>query len=300
MSKKNPNNHSGVIALERRSTSYIARSEGGLFSAEDFNFACGIGPGRLFMECLSLSSATRRDDEDDDDIGSDDRTSQISRCCSVTSGTRRQTANSSRFFSRSLSGVPFSGNPRQFRGSMSNNTARFGPKSRVLLYAPPSTVGGSALALHYANIIIVIEKLLCYPHLVGEEARNDLYLMLPTSIRKALKTNLKSYMNGLAIYDAPLAHGWKERLEETLKWLSPLAHNMIRWQSERNFEQQQQVVTRANVLLLQTLFFCDCKMTEAAICELLVGLNYICWYEHQQNALLDCASSFDLEDYMEW
>lgn len=183
---------------------------------------------------------------------------------------------------------------------MSNNTARFGPKSRVLLYAPPSTVGGSALALHYANIIIVIEKLLCYPHLVGEEARNDLYLMLPTSIRKALKTNLKSYMNGLAIYDAPLAHGWKERLEETLKWLSPLAHNMIRWQSERNFEQQQQVVTRANVLLLQTLFFCDCKMTEAAICELLVGLNYICWYEHQQNALLDCASSFDLEDYMEW
>nr|GME02020.1 uncharacterized protein LOC109176198 isoform X2 [Ipomoea batatas] len=246
LSKKNPNNHSGVIALERRSTSYIARSEGGLFSAEDFNFACGIGPGR------------------------------------------------------SLSGVPFSGNPRQFRGSMSNNTARFGPKSRVLLYAPPSTVGGSALALHYANIIIVIEKLLCYPHLVGEEARNDLYLMLPTSIRKALKTNLKSYMNGLAIYDAPLAHGWKERLEETLKWLSPLAHNMIRWQSERNFEQQQQVVTRANVLLLQTLFFCDCKMTEAAICELLVGLNYICWYEHQQNALLDCASSFDLEDYMEW
>ncbi|XP_019181195.1 PREDICTED: uncharacterized protein LOC109176198 isoform X2 [Ipomoea nil] len=291
LSKKNPSNHSGVIGrtLERRrSTSYLAqsglqRSEGGLFSAEDFNFACGIGPGRLFMECLSLSSATRRDDDDDD----------VSRCCSVTSGTRRQTPNSSRFFTRSLSGIPF-------RGSMSNNNARFGPKTRVLFYAPPSTVGGSALSLHYANIIIVIEKLLCYPHLVGEEARNDLYLMLPTSIRKALKTNLKSYMNGLAIYDAPLAHGWKERLEGTLEWLSPLAHNMIRWQSERNFEQQQQVVTRANVLLLQTLFFCDCKMTEAAICELLVGLNYICWYEHQQNALLDCASSFDLEDYVEW
>ena len=29
--------------------------------------------------------------------------------------------------------------------------------------APPSTVGGSALALHYANIVIIIDKLLHYP-----------------------------------------------------------------------------------------------------------------------------------------
>ncbi|KAK6161361.1 hypothetical protein DH2020_004742 [Rehmannia glutinosa] len=67
----------------------------------------------------------------------------------------------------------------------------------------------------------------------------------------------------------------------------------------RNFEQQQ-IVTRANVLLLQTLYFADREKTEAAICEVLVGLNYICRYEQQQNALLDCASSFDFEDCMEW
>ncbi|PPR99476.1 hypothetical protein GOBAR_AA21200 [Gossypium barbadense] len=182
-------------------------------------------------------------------------------------------------------------------GVLSN--AQFGPKSRLALYASPSTVGGSALALHYANVIIVIEKLLRYPLLVGEEARDDLYQMLPTSLRLSLRTNLKSYVKNLAIYDAPLAHDWKDTLDRILSWLAPLAHNMIRWQSERNFEQLQ-IVARTNVLLLQTLYFADREKTEAAICELLVGLNYICRYEHQQNALLDCASSFDFEDCMEW
>ncbi|KAK9931064.1 hypothetical protein M0R45_018360 [Rubus argutus] len=179
------------------------------------------------------------------------------------------------------------------------NGSQFGPKSRLMVYAPPSTVGGSALALHYANVIIVVEKLLRYPYLVGEEARDDLYHMLPTSLRLSLRTNLKSYVKNLAIYDAPLAHDWKETLDGILRWLAPLAHNMIRWQSERNFEQQQ-IVARTHVLLLQTLYFADRKKTEAAICQLLVGLNYICRYEHQQNALLDCASSFDFEDCMEW
>ncbi|KAK8682207.1 hypothetical protein V6N13_054600 [Hibiscus sabdariffa] len=44
----------------------------------------------------------------------------------------------------------------------------FGPKFAA--YASPTTVGGSALALHYANVIIVIEKLLHHPHLVGESS----------------------------------------------------------------------------------------------------------------------------------
>ncbi|KAF9619263.1 hypothetical protein IFM89_006450 [Coptis chinensis] len=61
-----------------------------------------------------------------------------------------------------------------------------------------------ALALHYANIIIVIEKAVRYPHLVGDEARDDLYQMLPTSLRMSPRTNLKSYAKNLSIYDAPL------------------------------------------------------------------------------------------------
>ena len=280
--------HSGLIergsVQQRRVTNFKSqfnsrRGELGLFRAEDFNFPCATSPGRLFMDCLSLSSSVSK--FDDDDVDYEGRSSQVSRV--GCGGLKRENLNLN--------------NSDCVNGSQIG--AQFGPKSRITVYAPPSTVGGSALALHYANIIIVIEKLLRYPHLVGEEARDDLYQMLPTSLRKSLRTNLKSYVKNLAIYDAPLAHDWKDTLDRILRWLAPLAHNMIRWQSERNFEQHQ-IVTRTNVLLLQTLYFADREKTEAAICELLVGLNYICRYEHQQNALLDCASSFDFEDCMEW
>lgn len=248
------------------------------------------------MECLSLSSSASK--VDDDYVSHDDQSSQISGGFRVASVLTREQTSLSGCYSRSQNGDPFSEDPGQFKvGSM--NGTRFWLKSRLLAYAPPNTIGGSALALHYANVIIVIEKLLFYPHLVGQEARDDLYQMLPTSLRKTLKANLKSYVKDMAIYDAPLAHDWRERLDGMLKWLAPLAHNMIRWQSERNFERQQ-IVTRTNVLLLQTLYFADREKTEAAICQLLVGLNYICGYEHQQNALLDCASSFDIEGSMEW
>ncbi|GAA0154059.1 hypothetical protein LIER_37795 [Lithospermum erythrorhizon] len=266
------------------------RSEGGLFGPDDFNFACGIGPGRLFMECLSLSSSASKVDDDNDDVGYDDQSSQISGCFSVTSGAKREQPDLSGFFDQSLS--------RQSKGA-TTNVSKLGTKSRILVHASPNTVGGSALALHYANIIIVIEKLLRYPHLVGEEARDDLYQMLPISVRKTLKSRLRSYVKSLAIYDAPLAHDWKAKIEVVLQGIAPLAHNMIRWQSEHNFEQHQ-IVKRTNVLLIQTLYFADRIKTEDAICEVLVGLNYVCRYELQQNALLDCTSSFDLEENMDW
>ncbi|KAL1192720.1 Protein PSK SIMULATOR 1 [Cardamine amara subsp. amara] len=226
----------------------------------DFNFPCGTNPGRLFMECLAMN---RTIDDDDDEDG-------IARVSIPLSGARMV------------------------------RTSKFGFKSKLTQHASASTIGGSALSLHYANVVIVVEKLLKYPHLIGEEARDDLYQMLPTSLKTTLKANLRSYLKNISIYDAPLAHDWKETIDGILSWLAPLAHNMIRWQSERNFEQHNQIVKRTNVLLLQTLYFADREKTEAAICKLLVGLNYICHYEQQQNALLDCASSFDYEDCFEW
>lgn len=93
----------------------------------------------------------------DNDVGTDDRSSQISGCCSVSSGMKRSPGS-----------IRFSGDTRQLKSCVSD-AAKHGPKSRITLYAPPTTVGGSALALHYANVIIVVEKLLQYPHLVGDE-----------------------------------------------------------------------------------------------------------------------------------
>ncbi|OIW01436.1 hypothetical protein TanjilG_11154 [Lupinus angustifolius] len=305
---KKTGSHSGSIgriAGERKgmtSTPKIDMTRGGLASVgpEDFGFPCGTSPGRLFMECLSLSSSVSKFDNCDHDyvFYPDNRYSSRAVGIENNNSMKREHLCHSGVLSHAQSGVLFTGDLRHVKFAV-QSCSIFGPKSRLTFYAPPSTLGGSALALHYANVIIVIEKLLHYPHLVGEEARDDLYQMLPTSLRLSLKTKLKSYVKNLAIYDAPLAHDWKENLDGILRWLSPLAHNMIRWQSERNFEQHQ-IVSRTNVLLLQTLYFADREKIEEAICELLVGLNYICRYENQQNALLDCASSFDFEDCMEW
>ncbi|KEH41144.1 hypothetical protein MtrunA17_Chr1g0168081 [Medicago truncatula] len=315
--KRNPSKRNGshpgsvarMPAVQRRggatSKPRIDMRSGELASLrpEDFGFPCGTSPGRLFMECLSLSSSVARFDDADDGyvINHEDQYSHVSSSRSgamVNSSMKREHLFHSGVLSHVQSGVSFTGELRQAKSGV-QSCSTFSPKSRLAVYAPPSTLGGSALALHYANVIIVIEKLLRYPHLVGEEARDDLYQMLPTSLRLSLKAKLKLYVKNLAIYDAPLAHDWKENLDGMLRWLAPLAHNMMRWQSERNFEQHQ-IVSRTNVLLLQTLYFADREKTEESICDLLVGLNYICRYEQQQNALLDCASSFDFEDCMEW
>ncbi|CAL0321152.1 unnamed protein product [Lupinus luteus] len=289
--------HSGSVgrtAVERRGNI----GELAYFQPEDFGFPCGTSPGRLFMECLSLSSSVSKFDDEDYVIDFEDRYSHVSGYAVVNNVKKREHLCHSGGLYHATSGVPFTGDLRQVKTGV-QSCSTFGPKSRLAVYAPSSTLGGCALALHYANVIIVIEKICCYPHLVGEEARDDLYQMLPTSLRVSLKTKLKTYVKNLAIYDAPLAHGWKVTLDGILRWLAPLAHNMIRWQSERNFEQHQ-IVSRTNVLLLQTLYFADKEKTEDAICELLIGLNYLCRYEQQQNALLDCASSFDFEDCPEW
>ncbi|CAJ1974382.1 unnamed protein product [Sphenostylis stenocarpa] len=164
-----------------------------------------------------------------------------------------------------------------------------------LLNPPPETLGAAALALHYANVIIVIEKLAASSHLIGLDARDDLYNMLPRRVRAALKTKLKPFTKTMAspssIYDPSLAEEWNDAMSSILEWLAPLAHNMIRWQSERSYEQQS-FVSRTNVLLVQTLYFANQEKTEEVITELLVGLNYVWKYGRELNAkaLAECGS----------
>lgn len=163
-------------------------------------------------------------------------------------------------------------------------------ESNTKVLKPPSTtLGAAALALHYANLIIVMEKMIRSPQLVGVDARDDLYSMLPNSVRSSLRSRLKGV--GFSASDPVLAGEWKDALQKILGWLSPLAHNMIKWQSERSFEQQN-LIPKTNVLLLQTLYFANQEKTEAAITELLVGLNYIWRFEREMNAkaLFECTN----------
>ncbi|KAI3520381.1 hypothetical protein L1887_09772 [Cichorium endivia] len=165
--------------------------------------------------------------------------------------------------------------------------------------APPETLGGAALALHYANVIIVLEKLVASPHLIGHDARDDLYNMLPKNVRSALRVRLKPYAKSLASseYDMALAEEWNEAISGTLEWLSQLAHNMIRWQSERSFEHHN-LLSKTNMLLVQTLHYANQEKTESTITELLVGLNYIWRFGREVNAraMLECESGGLIED----
>lgn len=165
------------------------------------------------------------------------------------------------------------------------SSSAFLEESARLLKPPETTLGGSGAALHYANLIVVMEKMIKQPQLVGLDARDDLYSMLPASVRSSLRSRLKGV--GFTATDGGLAVEWKAALGRILRWLLPLAQNMIRWQSERSFEQRH-VATAVNcqsrVMLVQTLLFADKVKTEAAITELLVGLNYIWRFEREMTA----------------
>ncbi|KAE8681492.1 hypothetical protein F3Y22_tig00111330pilonHSYRG01091 [Hibiscus syriacus] len=163
-------------------------------------------------------------------------------------------------------------------------------KSNTNLLKPPaSTLGAAALQLHYANLIIIMEKMIKSPQSVGVDARDDLYSMLPSSLRSSLRGRLKGVE--FSASDPVLAGEWRTALRSILSWLSPLAHNMIKWQNERSFEHKN-LLSKTNVLLLQTLFFANKEKTEAAITELLMGLNYIWRFEREMTAkvLFECSN----------
>ncbi|XP_024959392.1 uncharacterized protein LOC112500231 [Cynara cardunculus var. scolymus] len=193
-----------------------------------------------------------------------------------------QTSNSFNF----VSGPLVKSSKHQENNHLSHG---FFERNSKILKPSSTTLGAAALALHYANLIIVTERMIRSPQLVGVDARDDLYSMLPNSIRSSLRSRLKGI--GFTASDPVLAGEWREALGKILGWLSPLAHNMMKWQSERSFEHQN-LMPKTGVLLLQTLFFADQHKTEAAITELLVGLNYIWRFEREMNAkaLLHCTN----------
>ncbi|CAL4995588.1 unnamed protein product [Urochloa decumbens] len=147
----------------------------------------------------------------------------------------------------------------------------------VLASAPATSLGGAALALHYANLIMLIEKLAVSPHHICSDERDELYGMLTGTVRQSLRARLRPFAtarNAAPPCDPVLAAEWSDTVQRILGWLAPLAHNMVRWQAERNFEQRN-VASSDGVLLLETLHFADRRKTEAAVIELLVGLNYL-------------------------
>ncbi|KAK3037422.1 hypothetical protein RJ639_031916 [Escallonia herrerae] len=157
-----------------------------------------------------------------------------------------------------------------------------GKNNRVFHAAEPSTVGGSGLALLYANVILLAEQYLDSAVVIGNDARQNLYDMLPENLKASVRKKLNKKVRMMED-DESLAAGWREALTEMMGWLAPMAHDTLKWQMERNFERKK-FGMKPSVLLLQTLHFADKEKTEAAIAEVLVGLSCIYLYENRPSA----------------
>ncbi|KAH7667940.1 hypothetical protein IHE45_12G091400 [Dioscorea alata] len=155
-----------------------------------------------------------------------------------------------------------------------------------LLEAPSKTVGGSCMALRYADVIVSAEKLLLMKSNSNESkgesvVRDEIYEMLPLRLREAVRRKLRECWRDPGPLDGSLADGWKEAVERIMRWLSPVAHDTLRWQAERNMDRRHCFDPKPKALLLQTLHFSDMDKTEAAIVEVLVGLSCVCWFEER-------------------
>ncbi|GKD97624.1 hypothetical protein Tco_1381521 [Tanacetum coccineum] len=170
-----------------------------------------------------------------------------------------------------------------------------------LLSGKKSTLGDAALSLHYANVIIFIERLAISPHFISPDSREDLYQMLTTRIKHSLRAKLSnlSKSNDSEVYNGEIASEWSSTMQRILEWLAPLAHNMIKWHTERNFEKQR-MGYGGNVLLVNTLHYADQVKTEDAITDLVLSLDYISRFGREVNdkAFTGSSCGTHCDDYL--
>ncbi|PAN43920.1 hypothetical protein PAHAL_9G003300 [Panicum hallii] len=162
----------------------------------------------------------------------------------------------------------------------------FFDESSAAMTPPPGTLGAAALAPRYAGVVISIERMARSPRQVGPEERDELYGMLTASVRAQLRARLRG---AVPAADPGLAGQWRAALAGILEWLAPMAHATMRWQAERSLERRNTEAaapggnTNTNVLLLQTLHMADRGKVEAAVVELLVGLNYVWRFDKEMS-----------------
>lgn len=139
------------------------------------------------------------------------------------------------------------------------------------LEPPPESCGAAGLALRYAEVISLAEKMI---HLSTnsaehEEERKELYQLLPGTLRTALRTRLKSNPGELGIGGVHVVEG-----RRVLEWLAPVAHDTIKWYSERSCEKQSIDIV-PKVLMLQTLEISDRKAVEMRIVDVVVAVSSV-------------------------
>ncbi|KMZ68509.1 hypothetical protein ZOSMA_239G00150 [Zostera marina] len=139
------------------------------------------------------------------------------------------------------------------------------------LEPPPESCGAAGLALRYAEVISLAEKMLHLPSNSTEhkEEREELYQLLPGTLRTALRTRLKSSSGEMGINGVPAVEG-----RRVLEWLAPIAHDTIKWYSQKSCEKQS-IDPVSKVFMLQTLEISDRKAVEMRIVDVVVAVNSV-------------------------
>lgn len=125
-------------------------------------------------------------------------------------------------------------------------------------------LGVSGLAIHYANIINVIDNLAMRPF-AATQLRDTLYHMLSPSLRRQLKKALMKSGN----MEQEDTDAIMERMESVLDWLVTMGANTVRYSAERRLQGHTELT------LLQTLYHANQGRTESLMVELLVSLNHV-------------------------
>ncbi|CAI5493586.1 unnamed protein product, partial [Closterium sp. Naga37s-1] len=88
-----------------------------------------------------------------------------------------------------------------------------------------ASLGSAGLALHYANVVVLLERIIQQPDAVLGPTRDELYDMLPRSIQYLLRVQLQDPLNFTA--DGRV----EANLKRGLLLLPTMAHNTIHWHS---------------------------------------------------------------------
>ncbi|CAI5532740.1 unnamed protein product [Closterium sp. Naga37s-1] len=134
-----------------------------------------------------------------------------------------------------------------------------------------ASLGSAGLALHYANVVVLLERIIQQPDAVLGPTRDELYDMLPRSIQYLLRVQLQDPLNFTA--DGRV----EANLKRGLLLLPTMAHNTIHWHSLHT--PGAALDFGEMVFQVQTFYYANVAAVNATLVDVLLGLCRICGVE---------------------
>ncbi|GJP54348.1 hypothetical protein CLOM_g13448 [Closterium sp. NIES-68] len=134
-----------------------------------------------------------------------------------------------------------------------------------------ASLGEAGLALHYANVVVLLERIIQQPDAVLGPTRDELYDMLPRNIQYLLRVQLQDALNFTS--DGRV----EANLKRGLLLLPTMAHNTIHWHSLHT--PGAALDFGEMVFQVQTFYYANREAVNATLVDVLLGLCRICGVE---------------------